>query len=115
MSKETDNTTVKGVILAGAISLLSVFVVLFIDGFFPFGNGSVAALDLHSQYIPILYRFYDTVTGVKNISMDFLVSKSYLPMHALTYRTELLLKMGYRQLEGVSYTDTEWSLLPLAS
>lgn len=45
---------------------------------------------------------------------EFVASKSYLPMHALTYRTALLREMGYRQLEGVSYTDTEWSLLPLA-
>lgn len=93
MSKETDNTTVKGVILAGAISLLSVFVVLFIDGFFPFGNGSVAALDLHSQYIPILYRFYDTVTGVKNISMDFHIGGG-LNMYSDTL-TELLNPFNY--------------------
>lgn len=52
---------------------------------------------------------------VKEFSNEvFLASKSYLPMHALTYRTALLCEMGYRQLEGVSYTDTEWSFLPLA-
>ncbi len=33
-------------------------------------------------------------------------------MHALTYRTELLRSIGYRQTEGVSYTDTEWSCYP---
>ena len=33
-------------------------------------------------------------------------------MHALTYRTELLREMRYRQTEGVSYTDTEWSCYP---
>ena len=33
-------------------------------------------------------------------------------MHALTYRTEMLREMGYRQTEGVSYTDTEWSCYP---
>lgn len=33
-------------------------------------------------------------------------------MHALTYRTELLRKIGYRQTEGVSYTDTEWACYP---
>lgn len=33
-------------------------------------------------------------------------------MHALTYRTELLRKMDYRQTEGISYTDTEWSCYP---
>lgn len=33
-------------------------------------------------------------------------------MHALTYRTELLRKINYRQTEGISYTDTEWSCYP---
>ncbi len=33
-------------------------------------------------------------------------------MHALTYRTELLRKMNYRQTEGISYTDTEWACYP---
>lgn len=33
-------------------------------------------------------------------------------MHALAYRTELLRNMGYRQTEGISYTDTEWACYP---
>ena len=33
-------------------------------------------------------------------------------MHAITYRTELLRKINYRQTEGISYTDTEWSCYP---
>lgn len=33
-------------------------------------------------------------------------------MHALAYRTEMLREMDYRQTEGVSYTDTEWSCYP---
>lgn len=36
----------------------------------------------------------------------------YFLMHAITYRTELLQKIGYRQTEGISYTDTEWSCYP---
>lgn len=34
-------------------------------------------------------------------------------MHAITYRTVLLTSMNYRQTEGISYTDTEWSIIPL--
>lgn len=34
-------------------------------------------------------------------------------MHALAYRTELLRTMGYRQTEGISYTDTEWACYPV--
>lgn len=33
-------------------------------------------------------------------------------MHMITYRTELLLQMGYQQTEGISYTDTEWTHIP---
>lgn len=33
-------------------------------------------------------------------------------MHALTYRTDLLREIGYRQTEGISYTDTEWACFP---
>ena len=34
-------------------------------------------------------------------------------MHSLAWRTEMLRAMGYRQTEGVSYTDLEWSSYPL--
>lgn len=34
-------------------------------------------------------------------------------MHALAYRTELLRAIGYRQTEGISYTDTEWASIPI--
>ena len=36
-------------------------------------------------------------------------------MHAVTYRTDLLKEIGYQQTEGISYTDTEWSIIPLTS
>lgn len=34
-------------------------------------------------------------------------------MHFLSYRTELLREIGYRQSEGISYTDIEWATFPL--
>ena len=34
-------------------------------------------------------------------------------MHAITYRTEMLRQHGYRQTEGISYTDLEWDTYPL--
>lgn len=34
-------------------------------------------------------------------------------MHAITYRTQLLRDMEYRQTEGISYTDTEWANFPV--
>ena len=36
----------------------------------------------------------------------------YFAMHSITYRTEMLRKIGYRQTEGISYTDTEWVYYP---
>lgn len=54
---------------------LGIFMLIFmIRGLFPFGNGSVLMIDLHSQYVPLLYRFYDMVTGQKNLFMDLSVS-----------------------------------------
>ena len=93
MIKGENNTTKKGIFLTGAVALLSMLVVLFIDGFYPFSDGSVAALDLHSQYIPILYRFYDTVTRVKNISVDFHIGGG-LNMYSDTL-TEILNPFNY--------------------
>ena len=34
-------------------------------------------------------------------------------MHAVTYRVQLLRSINYRQTEGISYTDLEWTYLPL--
>ena len=34
-------------------------------------------------------------------------------MHAVTYNVQLLRSIGYYQTEGISYTDLEWTYLPL--
>ena len=36
-----------------------------------------------------------------------------MQMHAVTYRRENLLKLGYRQTEGISYTDQQWIFIPM--
>ncbi len=36
-----------------------------------------------------------------------------LMMHATAYRTTLLRDMNYKQTEGISYTDQEWTFMPL--
>lgn len=36
-------------------------------------------------------------------------------MHAVTYKTENLLKIKYHQTEGISYTDQEWIFLPMSA
>lgn len=46
----------------------------FLRRLYPFGNGSVMITDMYSQYVPLLYRFYDVVTGEKNLFLDFSIS-----------------------------------------
>ena len=42
------------------------------------------------------------------------VFTGFIFMHAITYRTKMVLDSGYRQTEGISYTDMEWASLPFA-
>ena len=45
---------------------------------------------------------------------DILSRDCFIAMHAVAYRTALLREIGYHQTEGISYTDTEWTYLPVA-
>jgi glycosyltransferase involved in cell wall biosynthesis len=36
-------------------------------------------------------------------------------MHAVAYRLDRVRALGYRQTEGISYTDNEWALCPMAN
>lgn len=46
--------------------------------------------------------------------MDSVTNGRHVAMHEITYRTEMLRQNGYNQLEGISYTDQEWILYPMA-
>ena len=37
-----------------------------------------------------------------------------MEMHAVTYRKKMLVDAGYRQTEGISYTDQQWIFAPMA-
>lgn len=52
-------------------------------------------------------RVYDLDAVLKDGYIRFFL------MHGLTYRTDMLRQMGYKQTEGISYTDTEWSCYPM--
>ncbi len=54
---------------------------------------------------------YGQVYELDNVLKDKYIR--FFLMHALTYRTDLLRRIGYHQTEGISYTDTEWSSLPV--
>lgn len=56
--------------------------------------------------------------GKSLIPMDMICTKERfkdMEMHAVTYRREILLKSGYRQTEGVAYTDQQWIFAPMAA
>ena len=36
-------------------------------------------------------------------------------MHSVTYRTDIVIKMNYRQTEGICYTDNEWTFYPMSA
>lgn len=47
-----------------------------------------------------------------NVCIDSIIS---IQMHALAYKKEILLNMGYQQSEGISYTDQEWCFFPMSA
>jgi glycosyltransferase involved in cell wall biosynthesis len=63
-------------------------------------------------------RKYIFSLGEHNIYHDFSVMLSSkrlcdIEMHAISYRTELIRHIGYKQTEGLPYTDSEWAFYPL--
>ena len=62
------------------------------------------------QYIS--YNWGYTIMSMKEICVTERFKD--MEMHAVTYRRELLLKSGYHQTEGVSYTDQQWIFSPMA-
>ncbi|MBO5166081.1 MAG: YfhO family protein [Lachnospiraceae bacterium] len=59
-------------ILYTAIFTIILFCILLgLRGFYPFGKGSTMLIDMYSQYVPLLYRFFDVVTGSKNLFYEF--------------------------------------------
>lgn len=61
--------------------------------------------------------YYNTVPeyGVSiNVNdSDVMSGEHFIKMHRLSYKKSLLMSINYRQTEGISYTDTEWAIIPL--
>ncbi|MBR3921517.1 MAG: glycosyltransferase [Kiritimatiellae bacterium] len=47
------------------------------------------------------------------LAVDTIDRMPLLYMHSIAYRTENLRRLKYRQTEGVSYTDNEWTYYPM--
>lgn len=55
---------------------------------------------------------FDSAAGIQN--MEALWHLNFpLHMPSVTYRTAIVKELGYRQSEGIPYTDNEWILYPL--
>jgi glycosyltransferase involved in cell wall biosynthesis len=69
---------------------------------------STSGSSIFPQYVAMHARIATSIALIRNS-----IFPQYVAMHAVTYRTELLRKMNYRQSEGVCYSDQEWSFYPL--
>lgn len=62
-------------------------------------------------------RTYDYIPTNKILDFEKLCSDGLdmikIMMHAVTYKRENLIKMDYKQTEGISYTDNEWIFTPM--
>lgn len=43
------------------------------------------------------------------------LKKQHIQMHAITYKLSVVKNIGYKQTEGISYTDQEWDYTPLSN
>lgn len=66
-------------------------------------------------------RVIDDYTFNLPIDQNFTLSDIPLRMvewlwhHGITYRTEILRQINYKQTEGISYTDDEWIFMPMVA
>lgn len=63
-----------------------------------------------SLYKRLTYNFL-TSYSAEQVFADGVIR--FFAMHGVAYRTALLQECGYKQTEGVSYTDQEWVFYPL--
>lgn len=69
----------------------------------------IDVIDDKEHYIRISDLPYETEIELNNANH----SVKYIHLHHISYRTKLLQHMGYRQTEGICYTDEEFSYYPL--
>ena len=75
----------------------------------------ITPCDIVNQKQEIIRTIAFDLEEQKTLSADVFNKTMDLSMHCICYRTELLRSIHYVQTEGISYTDTEWAILPLAA
>lgn len=48
------------------------------------------------------------------VDSEIVESIKNIPMYALTYNVNIFKRFNYKQTEGISYTDTQWAIIPLS-
>ena len=58
---------------------------------------------------------YNFACNKEHCMNDICITPSFkdMQMHAVTYRRQILIELGYNQTEGISYTDQEWIFIPM--
>ncbi len=71
-------------------------------------HGEVIRLHDFAKNKPVFGKLYelDAAEGI--------LSDCYIEMHHLAYSKEIFNRFRYVQTEGISYTDNEWTILPLS-
>lgn len=60
-------------------------------------------------------KSFDLPTNTSLAIKDLGKMGPHMAMHAVTYKTENLRHIGYKQTEGISYTDQEWIYEPMTT
>lgn len=55
---------------------------------------------------------YECALCMENVERE--LAKNYIPMHTISYKSSIFTKFNYKQTEGISYTDTQWSIIPMS-
>lgn len=61
-------------------------------------------------------RSLSLISNREYLLKEVVTNKSFqtVEMHMVTYRTQILRDINYKQTEGISYTDTEWVFMPVS-
>lgn len=68
--------------------------------------------NVDGSHYPSILSPFKCLTSEQFVELE---DKPYLSMHCLTFRTDLLRRIGLKLQTGISYTDTEFCYYPLAA
>ena len=70
---------------------------------------------VNEERVVTKYHRYEFEKGREFMMDDVCTTSSFIDMemHAVTYRRQLIIDLGYQQTEGISYTDQQWIFIPM--